>query len=105
MKNFLKVVMVIGMVLCTVVTFASCGAGSINENFDYFMDYFQDKIVEEEQEMVHCDIVNNDDGYMLTYSYVDAGSTYVVVITFDEECVITRYDIYSEGTYENRIVA
>lgn len=104
MKRTLKVFVVIGIMMCMVITLASCGARNINENFDYVMDYFQDKVVEEEQEMIHCDIVNNENGYTLTYSYIDASSTYVVVIAFDEECVITRYDVYSEGTYENRIV-
>lgn len=103
MKNFFKVMAALTMVLSIMLMTVSCGGQAApNENFDYIMDYFRDNIVEDEQELVHCDITSDSDGYLLTYSYVDNDVPYVVVITFNEECEITRYDAYYDGQYEDK---
>lgn len=104
MKKFLKVMATLMMVIGITTMSVSCtGKAKANENFDYIMDYFQDNIVEKEQEMIHCDITKTKDGYLLTYSYEVKDATYVVVITFDDECEITRYDAYGDGMYVNNV--
>lgn len=104
MKKITKVLVALTVVLSIIMMFVSCGGhATTNDNFDYIMDYFRDKIVEDEQELIHCDVENNKDGYLLTYSYIEDDDTYVVVITFDDECEITRYDSYCDGRYVDKI--
>lgn len=104
MKKFMKVFATLMMVIGILTMSVSCtGKAKANENFDYIMNYFENNIVEKEHELLHCDITNTKEGYLLTYSYEIKDATYVVVITFDEECEITRYDAYGDGTYENKV--
>lgn len=102
MKNFFKLMVALITVLSIMLMTVSCEGHAQNKNFDYIMDYFRDNIVEDEQELVHCEITSEKDGYLLTYSYVDNDVPYVVIITFDEECEITRYDAYYDGQYEDK---
>ena len=104
MKKFMKALAIIAMTLVITLMAVSCGRVQANENFDYILEYFQDSIATKEQQLIHCDITSNDDGYLLTYSYTENDSTYVAVVTFNEECKITRYDVYGEGMYVDKSV-
>lgn len=102
MKKIMKALAIITMTLVITLMSVSCGKAQANENFDYILEYFQDSVATKEQQLVHCDITSNDDGYLLTYSYTEDDTTYVAVITFDEECKITRYDVYGDGQYVDK---
>lgn len=104
MKNFVKVFAIIIMAIIIMLMLMSCGEAKTktNGNFDYILEYFQDSIATKEQQLIHCDITNNEDGYLLTYSYTENDIMYVAIIVFNEECEITRYDIYGEGQYVDK---
>lgn len=102
MKKIFKVVAVLVLAMGMTMMSVSCTKEvKANENFNYVLEYFEENIIKKDQQLVHCDITNNKEGYLLTYSYKSKDATYVVVITFDENCEITRYDTYGDGMYVN----
>lgn len=101
MKKIVKALVIVTMAIGITLMSVSCGEAKTNENFDHVLNYFQNSIVVKEQALIRCEITSNDNGYVVTYSYVEQNVTYVAIITFNQECEIVKYDVYGDGQYVN----